>query len=88
MPSKGPSARKNAAPPDNLHIAAIQRIVGKHHNNLRMPLATVRSVLERALDDVGTAMESTDNARVREHLERELGLSLAKIVALTKRWPV
>ena len=32
VPSKKPPNRKSARPPENLHIAAIQRIVGKHHN--------------------------------------------------------
>jgi len=87
VPSKKQPTRPSAKPPENLHIAAIQRIVGKHHNQLRMPLATVRSVLDRALDDAGTPMESKDNARMREHLERDLGLSLTEIVELTRQWP-
>ena len=87
MPSKKPPARKSTAPPENLHIAAIQRIVGKHRNNLRMPLGDVRYWLERALVDKGGTMESKDLVRMREQLERDIGLSLAEIVELSKRWP-
>lgn len=75
MPSKKPPAKQSPKRSESLHIAAIRGIVGRHHNQ-PMPLVTVRSVLDRALDDAGTPMESKDNARLREHLERELGLSL------------
>jgi len=36
--SKKPPVAKPAVLAENLHIAAVQRIVGKHRNNLRMPL--------------------------------------------------
>ena len=39
-----PPAPKTPASPESLHIAVVQRIVGKHHNQLRMPLKTVRFV--------------------------------------------
>ena len=71
----------------DLHIAAIQRIVGKHHNQLRMPLKTVRFVLDKALLQAHKPGESSDNLRMREQLERDIGLSLAEIVELSKRWP-
>ena len=87
MPSKKPPARKSTAPPENLHIAAIQRIVGKHHNQLRMPLKTVRFVLDKGLRQAGEPGESSDNLRMREQLERDIGLSLAEIGELSKRWP-
>ena len=49
MASKKPPASKSVHPPENLHIAAIERIVGKHRNNLRMPdLARMRDQLEHA----------------------------------------
>ena len=49
-----PPARKSAAPPENLHIAAIQRIVGKHRNKTTAgrlnprDLARMRDQLEHA----------------------------------------
>ena len=73
--------------PETLHIAVTQRIVGKHHNQLRMPLKTVRFVLDKALREAGTTIESRDDVRMREQLERDIGLSLAEIVELSKRWP-
>jgi len=85
--SKKPTALKAAAPAENLHIAAVQRIVGKHRNNLRMPLRDVRYWLERAVGDTGSSMESKDLARMRSQLERDVGLGLAEIVELSKRWP-
>ena len=69
------------------YIATIQRIVGEHHNHLRMPLETVRFVLEKALHEKGSAVESQDDIRMGEQLERNTGLSLAEIVELSKRWP-
>lgn len=76
-----------APSPENLHIAAVQRIVGKHDNQLRMPLGDVRYWLDRAVVDKGGTMESKDLARMREQLERDIGLSIEKIVELSKRWP-
>ena len=87
MASKRPPARQGVQPPENLHIAAIQRIVGKHRNNQRMPLETVRYWIEKAATDQGGTMESKDLARMRAQLERDIGLSLREIVELTKRWP-
>jgi hypothetical protein len=88
VPSKKTPANKSAPPFENLHIAAIQRIVGKHKNNLRMPLKDVRYWLERAISDPGGTVESKYLARMRAQLERDLGLGLAEIVDLSKRWPV
>ena len=88
MPSKKPPARKSTAPPENLHIAAIQRIVGKHRNNLRMPHATVRYWIEKAATDQGGTMESKDLERIRDQLQRELGLEIDVVLELTKRWPM
>ncbi len=85
--SKKPPASKAAAPAENLHIAAVQRIVGKHRNNLRMPLKDVRYWLERGLADAGGTTESKDLARMRAQLERDIGLGLPEIVELSKRWP-
>lgn len=65
MPPKKPPA-KSTAPPEILHIAAIQRIVGKHHNQLRMPLKAVRFVLEKALSEAGDPGASRDDVRMRE----------------------
>ena len=73
--------------PENLHIAAVQRIVGKHHNQLRIPLKTVRFVLEKALSEAGDPGAARDNVLMREQLERDIGLRLAEIVELSKRWP-
>ena len=70
-----------------LYIATIQRIVGQHHNPLHMPLQTVRFVLEKALRDAGTALESREDLRMREQLEHDTGLSLPEIVELSERWP-
>ena len=75
-------------PPENLHIAASQRIVGSHNNQTRMPLETVRFVIERLVDRAGTPGEPKDDAHLREHLERATGLSIAELAELTKRWPV
>jgi len=85
--SKKPPAKQVSKAPENLHIAAIQRIVGKHRNNLRMPLASVRYWIEKASTDQGGTMESKDLARMRAQLERDVGLGLPEIVELTKRWP-
>ena len=82
-----PPAPKTPASPESLHIAVVQRIVGKHHNQLRMPLKTVRFVLDKALSEAGSTLESRDDLRMREQLERDIGLSLAEIVELSKRWP-
>ena len=86
MPSKKPRAKQVSKAPENLHIAAIQRI-GKHRNNLRMRLASVRYWIEKASTDQGGTMESKDLARMRAQLERDVGLGLPEIVELTKRWP-
>ena len=87
MPSRKPPAGTGPAPAENLHIAAIQRIVGKHRNNLRMPLESVRYWINRALEDSGGTAESKDLARMRAQLERATGLSIAQLADLTKRWP-
>ena len=87
MPSKKTPANKSAPPFENLHIAAIQRIVGTHRNNLRMPLKDVRFWLERAISDTAGTVESKYLTRMRAQLERDIGLSLAEIVELSKRWP-
>ena len=47
--------------PENLHIAITQRIVGRHRNQMRMPLEIVRFIIERLVGDV-----SKDDARLRE----------------------
>jgi hypothetical protein len=39
---------------EDLHISPVRRIVGKHHNQLRMSLKTVRFVLNKALQEVGS----------------------------------
>jgi len=85
--SKKPPASKSVHPPENLHIAAIQRIVGKHRNNLRMPLENVRYWINRALEDNAGTAESKDLARMRDQLEHATGLSIAELADLTKRWP-
>jgi hypothetical protein len=87
VPSKKPPAKKSAQPPANLHIAVSQRIVGLHNNQRLMPLDTVRLEIERLVRDAGTAMESKDRARLREHLESATGLPIAELSELTKRWP-
>ena len=53
-----------------------------------MPLETVRYWIEKSPTDRGGTMESKDLARMRDQLERDIGLSLAAIIDLTKRWPV
>ena len=85
--SKEPPASKSVHPPENLHIAAIQRIVGKHRNNMRMPLATVRYWIEKAADDQGGTMESKDLERIRNQLRRDLGMEIGEVVQLVQRWP-
>ena len=87
MASKEPPASKSVHPPENLHIAAIQRIVGKHRNNMRMPLATVRYWIEKAADDQGATMESKDLERIRDQLQRDLGMEIREVVQPVKRWP-
>ena len=87
MPSKKPPARKSAAPPENLHIAAIQRIVGKQRNNQRMPLGDVRHWIESAAEDNGHSMESKDLKRIRDQLQRDLGMEIGEVVQLVKRSP-
>ena len=52
-----------------------------------MPLNRVRFVIERLVADADTPAEWKDNARLREHLERATGLSIAELADLTKRWP-
>ena len=86
VPSKKPPAKQVSKAPENLHIAAIQRI-GKHRNNLRMRLASVRYWIDKASTDQGGTMEFKDLARMRVQLERDVGLGLPEIVELTKRWP-
>ena len=78
---------KKLQPPENLHIAASQRIVGLHNNQRLMPLDTVRFEIERLVRDAGTPMESKDRARLREHLESATGLSIGELAELTTRWP-
>ena len=87
MPSKKLPAKKSAQPPANLHIAVSQRIVGLHNNQRLVSLDTVRFEIARLVHDAGSAMESKDRARLREHLESATGLSIAELVELTKRWP-
>ena len=87
MASKKPPARKSTEPPENVHIAVSQRIVGLHNNQRLMALDTVRFEIGRLAHDAGTAMESKDRARLREHLESATGLSIAELAELTKRWP-
>ena len=87
VPSKKPPAKKSAQPPANLHIAVSQRIVGLHNNQRLMPLDTVRFEIGRLAHDAGSAMESKDRARLREHLESATGLSIAELADLTQRWP-
>jgi len=62
--------RQSAQLPENLHIAGIQRIVGKHRNNLRMPLENVRYWINRALGDNGGTAESKDLQRMRSSNKR------------------
>ena len=52
-----------------------------------MPLDTVRFEIGRLAHDAGTAEESKDRARLREHLESATGMSIAELAELTKRWP-
>jgi hypothetical protein len=85
--SKKPPARQTAQLPENLHIAAIQRIVGLHNNHRLMTLDSVRLEIERLAKYAGTQAESKDRARLREHLESATGLSIADLGELTKRWP-
>jgi hypothetical protein len=87
MPSKKPPAGKDDAPPENLHIAVSQRIVGLHNNNRRMTLDAVRFEIERLAGDAGRRMESKDRARLREHLESATGVTIGELAELTKRWP-
>ena len=87
VPSKKPPAKKSAQPPENLHVAVSQRIVGLHNNQRLMSLDTVRFEIERLVTDAGTAIESKDRARLREQLESATGLSIAELADLTKRWP-
>lgn len=54
----------------SLHIAAVQRIVGKRHSPLRVPLTTVRFVLDKALSEAGPMLESRDDPRTREQGRR------------------
>lgn len=88
--SKKPSASRPAAPPEYLHVVATQRILGKHHNQTAHDagtLETVRLVLDKALSEAGSTLESRDDLRMCEQLERDIGLSLTEIVELSKRWP-
>ena len=52
-----------------------------------MPLKTVRFVLEKALSEAGDPDAARDDVLMREQLERDIGLSLAEIVELSKKWP-
>jgi len=67
--------------------AVHQRIVGKHRNNLRMPLDTVRYWIEKAATDQGGTMESKDLERIRNQLQRDLGMEIGEVVQLVQRWP-
>ena len=87
VPSKNPPARKSTEPPESLHIAITQRIVGLHNNQRLMKLDMVRFEIGRLATDAGTPMESKDRVRLREHLEEATGLSIAQLAELTKRWP-
>jgi hypothetical protein len=80
-------ASKAAAPAENMHIAAVQRIVGLHNNQRLMKLDMVRFEIGRLATDAGTPMESKDRARLREHLEAATGLTIAELAESTKRWP-
>ena len=60
---------------------------GAHCNDNRMPLNRVRLVMERLVTEAGTLAEWKDNARLREHLERATGLSIAELAKLTRKWP-
>ena len=73
--------------PANLHIAAVQRIVGLHNNHRLMTLDAVRLEIERLTKYAGTPAEAKDRVRLREHLESATGLSIAELTELTKRWP-
>ena len=79
--------KQDGKPPENLHIAAIQRIVGKHRNNLRMPIKGVRYWIEKAADDQGGTMESKDLERIPNQLKRDLGMEIGEVVELVKWWP-
>ena len=87
MASKKAPARQRVQPPENLHISAIQRIVGLHNNHRLMTLDSVRLEIERLVKYEGTEAQSKDRARLREHLESATGLSIVELAALTKRWP-
>ena len=73
--------------PANLHIAAIQRIVGLHNNQRLMTLDAVRLEIERLALYAGTEAESKDRARLREHLESATGLGIAELAEVVKEWP-
>ena len=83
MPSRKPTVK----PPKNLHVAAVQRIVGLHNNHRLMTLDSVRLEIERLAKYAGTQAESKDRARLREHLESATGLSITNLAELTKHWP-
>ena len=85
MATRRPAGKQQG--PENLHIAAVQRIVGKHMNNRRISLEAARDWLGKAASDKGGTAESKDLARMHEQLERDIGLSLNEIVELSKRWP-
>ena len=65
-------------------IAQIQRIVGKHTNNRRVELGTVKIILAKAAADKGGTMESADYARIREQLQSTLGLSIGQVLELAR----
>ena len=47
----------------------------------------MRDGLGKAASDKGGTMELKDLARMPAQLERNIGLNLAEIVELSKRWP-
>jgi hypothetical protein len=53
-----------------------------------LSLEAARDWLSKAASDKRGTMESKDLARMREQLERHVGLSLATIVEVSKRWPI
>ena len=54
---------------------------------MRMPLGTVRYWIEKAADDQGGTMESKDLERIRDQLQRDLGMEIGEVVQLVQRWP-